>query len=247
MNIERRVSMAFVVPPRSWGPKTHLPVAFIIDTSASTNDIRDLLNTCARELLCSMKAQAVFKNIVELLVIFYNSDYQNIVDFKPLGFVGEHDLDIHESRGFTETGRALLYALDCLDNKKAEWRAKGEKYYQPLLFLLTDGYPDAGIDAPMKVVQHVEYTYAQAASKIKEREKTDKIVFVAAGIQQKNGCSANIEKLKQLTSHPERIFCVSDVTGSVHRIEGFYHLIYESTNAVFNNTPVGEVINQFRG
>lgn len=236
--------MAFVVPPRMKGPKTHLPVAIVIDTSASTKDIRELMNQCARKLVNSLKHELAFQKVVELLVVFYNSDYTNVVDFIPLESVREKDLDIAESKGFTETGRALLYSLQRLDEKKMEWKQKGEKYYQPLLFLLTDGYPDAGIGAPKSVVERVEETYALAARQIIEKEKNEKIIFIAAGIQQENGDSANMEKLKELSGHPERILCVKEVVGSVNSIEKFYNLIYESTNAMFTNTPVEEVIEQ---
>ncbi len=236
--------MAFAVPPRMNGPKTHLPVAIVIDTSASTKDIRELMNQCARKLVNSLKRELAFQKVVELLVVLYNSDYTNIVDFKPLESVRESDLDIPESKGFTETGRALLYSLQRLDEKKMEWKQKREKYYQPLLFLLTDGYPDAGRGAPKSVEERVEETYALAAKQIKEKEKKEKIIFVAAGIQQENGDRANMEKLRELSSHSERILCVKDVVGSVNSIEKFYNLIYESTNALFSNTPVEEVIEQ---
>ena len=100
--------MAFAVPPRMNGPKTHLPVAIVIDTSASTKDIRELMNQCARKLVNSLKRELAFQKVVELLVVLYNSDYTNIVDFKPLESVRESDLDITESKGFTEKGRALI-------------------------------------------------------------------------------------------------------------------------------------------
>ena len=236
--------MKFKVPPREKGPKTHLPVALVIDTSASTEDIRELLNQCSCQLIRSLKRELTFQRIVELLVIFFNSDYQDVLYFKPLEMVDEHELDIVESKGFTATGRALIHALDCIDRKKMEWKQKGEKYYQPLLFLLTDGYPDAGVGAPSKVVEKIEEWYALAAQQIKGKEEKDKIVFIAAGIQQKNGCNANMEKLKELSSHPERILRVTDQAGSMNSIEKFYQLIYESTNATFANTPVDDVIGQ---
>lgn len=236
--------MKFKVPSREKGPKTHLPVALVIDTSASTDDIRELLNRCSFQLIQSLKRELVFKRIVELLVIFFNSDYQDVLYFKPLEMVDEHELDIVESRGFTATGRAILHALECLDKKEMEWKQKGEKYYQPLFFLLTDGYPDAGVGAPPTVVEKIEETYALAAQQIKEKEEKDKIIFIAAGIQQKNGCNANMGKLKELSSHPERILRVTDQLDSLNSIEKFYQLIYKSTNAAIANTPVDEVIGQ---
>lgn len=236
--------MGFVVPRRAEGPKAHLPVVLMLDRSGSTQDIRALLNQCSRRLLQSMKEEIVFRGIVELLVILYSSDYQTAVDFKSLEQVQEYELDIPESRGFTETGRALLYALKRLDEKKAEWKTKGERYYQPLLFLLTDGYPDAGLNAPPAVEEAVQRTYAAAAAEIRRREQEKKLVFLAAGIQQKNGIHADMERLRELTSYPERVFCVTDAEGSVNHIGAFYQLIYESTNAMFTGTPIDEVVGE---
>ena len=38
--------MKFIVPSRGDSPRSHLPIAIIIDKSESTKDIRDLLNKC---------------------------------------------------------------------------------------------------------------------------------------------------------------------------------------------------------
>ena len=43
--------MNFVVPSRGNGPRSHLPVAIVIDKSTSTNDIKDLLNNCIVNLV----------------------------------------------------------------------------------------------------------------------------------------------------------------------------------------------------
>lgn len=237
--------MAFIVPPRKNGPKAHLPVAIALDRSYSTETIRPLLNHCAEKLISSLKEDMFLRNIVELLVVQFSSDYETVVDFAPLETVRGNELDILKSGGSTATGDALLYILQRLDEKKIEWRLSGEKYYQPLLFLLTDGYPDAGLGAPDTVVEHVRQTYEAAAEQIREREANQKIVFIAAGIQQKNGYHANIEKLQELTSYPDRVLCVTDDVGGIHGIERFYDLIYQSTNAMYEGTPIEDIVRGF--
>lgn len=237
--------MGFVVPPREQGAKMHLPVAIVIDRSESTEDIRQLLNQCARKLLRSLKEDPFLGNLVELLVVHYSHDYDPVVDFRVLRHIGQHDLDIHRSEGPTNTGGALLYALQRLGEKKMEWKLAGEKYFQPLLFLLTDGYPDAGLGAPADFEKRVSESYEMAAEQIRELEQQSKLVFVAAGIQQENGYSANMNKLRQLSLYPERIMHITDAAEGVGNLEQFYNLILDATNAVSQGTPIDDVIDGF--
>ena len=235
--------MNFVVPSRGNGPRSHLPVAIVIDKSTSTNDIKDLLNNCIVNLVTRMQKETIFRNTVDLLVVHYSSEHEVIADFETLDDVNPHSLVIERSHGFTHTGGALLYVLQRLDEKKFEWKNSAEKYYQPLLFLLTDGYPDAGKGAPPNVKKVVDESYAAAANEIKNREKEQKLVFIAAGIEQQNGECADMARLSELSIYPERIIHVKEA-GHLNEIEKFFHLIYESTNATFSNTPVDDVINQ---
>nr|WP_288732084.1 VWA domain-containing protein [uncultured Anaerobutyricum sp.] len=235
--------MNFVIPSRGDGPRSHLPIAIVIDKSESTKDIRELLNRCIINLVNDMKSETTFKNTVDLFVVHYSSECETVLDFEMLENVNPIELIITKSKGFTYTGGALLYALQRLDEKKIEWKFRAEKYYQPMMFLLTDGYPDAGIDAPPNVAKHVEDTYVAAASEIKKREEEEKLVFIAAGIEQQNGVKADMKRLSELSIHPERILHVKEAN-HLNEIERFFELIYESTNATFSNTPVDEVIDQ---
>lgn len=235
--------MNFVVPSRGDGPRSHLPIGIVIDKSTSTQDIKELLNKCIVNLVNNMKKEITFRNTVDLLVIHYSSEHEVIADFEMLDRVNPDALVIKQSKGFTHTGGALLYALQRLDEKKIEWKNLAEKYYQPLMFLLTDGYPDAGIDAPANVKKFVADAYTIAANEIKSREKEEKLVFIAAGIEQRNGECADMKKLSELSIHPDRIIHVKEAS-HLNEIEQFFNLIYESTNATFSNTPVDDVINQ---
>lgn len=235
--------MNFVVPSRGDAPRSHLPVAIIIDKSESTKDIKELLNKCIVNLVDNMKKEKLLKNTIDLLVIHYSSEHEVIFDFETLENANPKDLVIKESRGFTHTGGAILFALQRLDEKKIEWKFLAEKYYQPLLFLLTDGYPDAGINAPQKVAKFVEDAYKTAATELKKRESENKLVFIAAGIEQSNGIHADMKRLSELSNYPERILHIKEAS-HINEMERFFYLIYESTTATFSNTPVDEVINQ---
>lgn len=235
--------MAFIVPKRKNGPKAHLPVALLIDKSASAEDIRPILNTCVEKLIKTLRQDTALRGIVELYVAFFSNTYEVVADFEPIETIRLEQLYLSDCHGFTETGRALLEVLQRLDEKKIEWKRKSEKYYQPLVFLLTDGYPDAGKGAPIEMVKRVRQDYQMAAQQIRAREKAEKIVFLAAGIEQVNGVSADMAKLRELTIYPERIVKVCE-SNEICKIERFFNLIYESTNATFNNTPVGEIIRE---
>lgn len=238
--------MVFRVASRGETAKCHLPVAIVIDNSASTKDIRELMNICSRKLIQSLKGSVLLADLVELLVIVYNSDAQILVDFKPLQQIGEDELDIKVSDGFTATGHALKIALAKLDQKKVEWKIKGEDYKQPLLFLITDGVPDAGKGAPKEAVEAVERTYAEAAREIRLREAEKKLVFIAAGIQRKRGERADMDRLRELSSHPERLLRINETMNGISGVERFFSLIYDATNVVAcKNTSVDNVVGAF--
>lgn len=238
--------MGFHVASRGETAKCHLPVAIVIDSSGSTERIRPLINECSRKLIQSMKGSLLLADIVELLVIVYNSDVRTLMNFKPLKQIGENELDIDKSTGFTATGYALKTALTKLDQKKVEWKAKGEDYKQPLLFLITDGFPYAGDKAPKEAAEAVERTYAEAAQEIRLREAEKKLVFIAAGIQQTRGDRADMERLRELSIHPDRILCVNETMNGISGVEKFYGLIYDATNVVAcKNTSIDNVVRGF--
>lgn len=237
--------MRYVVAPRGQGPRAHLPVAIVIDCSESTEDIRRLLNKSAQKLLQNLKDDPFLRDIVELLVIHYSRNYEVVVDFQPLEQIESRNLDILRSEGPTNTGSALLYALQRLNERKVQWKLAGEKYSQPLLFLLTDGYPDAGIGAPPVFEKQVMESYKAAGEQIRTMEQDGKLVFIAAGIQQKNGYRANMDKLRELSGCPDRILRIVDSQTDICNLEQFYNLIFQSTNAMFQDTPIDEVIDDF--
>ncbi len=226
--------MAVVVPSRDHSATTLAPVALIIDRSSSTEDIREIINLSTKKLIQQLKDEMVLKGAVRLLVVTYGKTFETLVDFKPLEEVSENDLMIAQSHGATDTGKALLYTMNRLDEMKGVWKSEGKDYFQPIVFLLTDGYPDAGVGATQEEINLVEESYQSAANMIKQKESANrserqKIVFVAAGLQRKNGASANMEKLRQLTSYPDRILCVSEDCQGMQNIDSFFILLKKTT------------------
>lgn len=224
-------------------PKEHLPVALVIDTSMSTTRIRGLMQKCILHLVNNFREDLIMGSMVELLVVYYNDNYETAADFVPLSKISPDTLKFPPSQGCTNTGAALLHALERLDEKKQEWKKNRERYHQPLCFLLTDGYPDAGLHATAEEKLRVEQQYKAAARAIRQREQEKKLVFFAAGIQQRESQhSASIKRLRELTQYPNRVIPVSNDLADTVRFEDFFSLIEYSTNAIFECTPIDAVL-----
>ena len=252
--LENHKNNGFVAAARN-RQVTHLPVALVIDRSKSTEDIRVCMNRCARDLLAKLQANEDYNRNIELLVVFFNGDiyrgenHDAPPQFKPLTLVTPEDVTMPKSGGYTHTGKALYYALEELDQRKSEWRKKGQDYYQPMLFLMTDGYPSPGVNAPPEKEKEVADMYREAGDRIKSLEKAKKLIFVAAGIQAGRLYEADMDKLRELSDkeHWNQIVKISeDAEKGVHEMEKFFQVIYEATsNAVQQNqTPIGGVLDE---
>lgn len=229
----------------------HLPLVLLIDISSSTEDIRELINKCQKKMLRAMAEKVSFKNCVYLYILHFNGRCQEVVNFELLDSLeargalrdDSEELDIKRSYGCTNPGKAIKVALQAADTQKIKW-GRADNVYQPLMFLLTDGYPDAGQGATDEEKKAVEREYCEAAAQIKQREKKDaygkaKITFAAAGIQRKNGCSANIARLKELTSDESHVIAVTDAEDGdidVAGLAAFYQMVYTATDNTLRGT-----------
>ena len=251
--------------------KKHIPIALVIDKSNSTEDIRESMDLYAKKLLQQMKDDKVFKGVVELLIVFYDNDiyHKNNEEpsFRTLDEITAQDIAFPASSYATDTGKALLYALDKLEEKKVLLRGSGELYFQPMLFLLTDGYPDPGEHAPERVIREYMARYRRAAKEIHDQEKKGKLTFIAAGIQiEDSPYRADMRKLRELSAYPQRALKVTarksgrneheivKITSGdgeqgerTIEVENFFDLILDMTHNTLNDyfTPTDEVVENF--
>lgn len=153
------------------------PVILLLDTSYS------MQGQPIQELNAGIQAfkQAVAKDErasvqVEVSIITFGGkveiahDFVSIQDFQP------KNLSVN---GDTPMGKAIEIAIDQLEARKAIYKSYGVPYYQPWLFLITDGEP----------TDH----WNTAAQRVRQAQADKKISFYAVGVQ-----GANLEKLKQI-------------------------------------------------
>lgn len=217
---------------------TRIPLCILIDISASMEDVIDVVNKQFKNLMVRIKNTEGCDRSIDLLVIFFNGESNVAVDFEALEKIDIESLMVKEVWGYTDTGKALLEAIQKLAMKKEVYKKELTPYKQPKLFLLTDGYPSAYVDAPTEVEQRIKENYAQAAQEIKQLVATYKLSFAAAGIQRKNGACANMNSLKELTDLVVPI-TEDDNVGVMNSIEDFFNVI-DST--VIQDTPLEQAM-----
>lgn len=228
--------------------RKHRPVCILLDRSKSISSYNGRLmngiNRSASEAVRKMKELVLYRDMTEVLVIQFSTEPEVTAEFVPLADLSEQALTITQARGCTDTGKALLLALDMLDRRKAECKEKGEEYFQPLLFLLTDGYPDPGnpvrkedVEPHARAVKAYEERYAQAARRIKAMEEADKLVFVAGGITVDDELRADMDKLRELTGKTERVVEL-DCSGNLDSLSGFFELVLKATDSRPDFSPI---------
>ncbi len=79
-------------------------------------------------------------------------------------------------------GEGLEYALQLVAERKEQYKNHGLKYYQPWVWLITDGYPNS--NSP----------WQEAAQKIHQEHKNKKISFFAVAVE-----GADMNQLKQVS------------------------------------------------
>lgn len=226
----------------------HRPIAILLDRSKSTGNIRTDLNRIAEEALEEMKAQAEYRAITEILAIQFDTEPEVTAEFVKLEHISAHALTVAQSQHCTDTGKALLMALEMLDQKKAECREAFEEYYQPICFLITDGNPDPGKGATLEVIRAYEERYARAAAEIKKREKENKLIFVAAGLYVSENQRASMSKLRELSNYPDRIVELNSKSGGLEDLKEFFKIIVNATSSRPDSTPIDALVdNSFGG
>jgi len=86
--------------------------------------------------------------------------------------------------GDTPMGAAVLTALDLVKSRKEEYKAAGAQYFQPWVFLITDGAP-TDVNTPQ---------WTEAVRRVHDEEDRKVLSFFAVGVE-----GADMERLRQLS------------------------------------------------
>ncbi len=134
------------------------PVLILCDNSGSMKDYVATVNECTRKLIQDLKNNLILANQIELSVASFNATYQEILPFTRVRNIKLDQVKkIEPEEWVTYLGSALSKAVSALAEEKALLKKSRTKYNQPILIVLSDGYPykekEEQIAAGIKAVQ----------------------------------------------------------------------------------------------
>lgn len=227
-------------------------VLIAVDRSRSTSDVYLDIQRELKRMVTAMQANVILKGVVTLIVVTYNHGYEVLVN-KPLGEVTQADLQLPQPAGATDTGKAVMELLKLADEKRDAWKRSQEPYFQPILFLLTDGYPDAGTiegetaSAREKRQSIVEGNYRAAADSIRTRLQNKKLLFAAGGFQKKDGPSADMKRLAELADDKHTFCIVNGGKNGGIGLDEYFNALITMTSSTLQGTSFDTLDDQMLG
>lgn len=128
-------------------PTARVPVCLCLDVSGSMRGAPlNELNRGIREFYQAIQNDEVALYAAEICIITFggNGEAKCLSDFARLQNKDDSMIEPPEliADGITPLGEGVNLALDKLDKRKNEYKAKGVDYYQPWLVIMTDGEPN---------------------------------------------------------------------------------------------------------
>ena len=163
-------------------PTPRVPVLLCLDTSGSMvgDPIREL-NLGVRKYLEEMKGNDLTRCSVETAVVSFDDSADCVADFDTADRLQVSEM---EAGGMTCMGEGLSLGLDLLEKRKAQYKATGVDYYQPILVVMSDGYPNGD-----------RKVWEETTERIRALCTSRKLSVVAVGI----GNDANMEMLAKVS------------------------------------------------
>jgi len=134
-------------------PTARVPVCLCLDTSGSMGSENsgglfgddgkapiDELNDGVQLFYTAIRDDETARYSAEICIITFGGSPELIEDFANIE--RQEKVQRFTADGGTPMGEAVNLALDCLEKRKQEYKAKGVDYYQPWLVLMTDGEPN---------------------------------------------------------------------------------------------------------
>jgi uncharacterized protein YegL len=158
-------------------PEPHCATVLVLDVSGSmaTDDkIGQLsagLQTFKEEVMKNDQA----RKRVDLAVVTFGTGVETL---HPFSSVEAFEPPLLQAEGTTAMGGAILKAIELLEQRKGEYRAKGVDYYRPWIFLITDGEPTD--------MEPGDALWNQVIGKVHEGEAGRKFMFFAVAVEPAN-------------------------------------------------------------
>jgi uncharacterized protein YegL len=162
------------IPTIKNASEPHMALVFLLDTSRSMEGdaIRNLnegLNRFKIEV-CERNKQT--KDILDVAIIEFNSNYRVVQDFVPIEYMDSVNLT---ATGGTNMSPAIREALKMVDERSRFYRRTGTEPYKPWVILVSDGAPGDDIN--------------EVTQEIKAMEKAGLVSFRSLGVE---GYDSNI-------------------------------------------------------
>jgi uncharacterized protein YegL len=159
-------------------PEPRCPVVLLLDTSGSMlGDPISQLNAGIAAFKKETEQDTTASLRVEVAIITFDSSAQLIQDFVTVDNFSPPTLN---ATGTTSMGQGIKMALSKVESRKAEYKNGGIQYYQPWIFMITDGVPTDD--------------WQSSAEQVKQADAERKISFFAVGVK-----GADMNVLSQIT------------------------------------------------
>ena len=196
-------------------PEPRCPCVLLLDVSGSMAGRRiEMLNFALSGFRDSVNNDQLAALRAEIAIVSFDhrvsvvQDFITADDFSPPRF---------SAGGGTRIAGAALQAFEMLDRRKREYRANGIPYYRPLVFLITDGYPEHDT--------HEEI--AEAARRIAEQEAGRHAAFFAFGIE-----GADMDALAALSPSNRPPMALHEA-----QINGIFQWLANSVSSISTSAP----------
>ncbi len=171
-------------------PSTRVPVCICLDTSGSmgsgSSEFADTpideLNKGVRLFYDSIKADETASFAADICLVTFGGYAKLAENFSSIDQTAQPP--VFSAYGGTPMGEAVNMALDCLEQRKQEYKKNGIDYYQPWLVLMTDGEPNGD-----------EQELSGSIQRVKDMVSGGKLTVFPIGI----GNDANMDVLKDFS------------------------------------------------
>lgn len=161
-------------------PEPRCPCILLLDNSGSMSGSKlDQLNAGLKLFANELQSDSMTSKRVELAIITFGP-VELVQEFTTADTFCAPNLSAQND---TPMGKAIVSAIDLLNQRKSIYKDNGINYYRPWIFLITDG------EATDKV--------EEAINLIRDGEKNKSFMFYAVGVD-----NANMTELAKISSRP---------------------------------------------